>query len=444
MKNTRIYKDDGRFALSIGNLNFRNNFIVASGPTAKWKEQLVLAEESGWAGASLKLAFEPEPYISLPPRYRWFKEEQYHAFTAEKRLTFDQCLKLLEDGRKITKQLILFANITYTGDKPGTTGWEDMAKKAEAAGAHAIELNMCCPNMSFNVALSEKEAKNTAQTGASMGQNAVIVGMIAEAVKKAVKIPVFAKITPEGGRIADVAKACFDKGIDCVVSVANRLAIADFDIENIDQGPYRLQDEPTLACFSGPWIKPLALRDVYEIRKKAGGENFIQGTGGIASARDAIQFIMCGADLIGVCTETMLRGFDFLPKWLKQMREFMDFHGFKSYRDFRDLALQKITSADKLTLRGGYAEVDSAKCNGCGLCEKIGHCHAIEIVERKSRIDREKCLACSTCVDICPQGAISMKNTGRWKKQVQGSPFKVEKFSHPERHAAGRSACGGK
>lgn len=417
MKKTNLkYTDSGRLALEIGNVKFRNNFIVASGPTVKWKEQLVLAEESGWAGVSLKLAFEPEPYISLPPRYRWFKEQEYHAFTAEKRLSFDQCLKLLEEGRKCAPDLLLFANITYVGDKPGVTGWEDMARKSEAAGAHIIELNMCCPNMSFNVSLSEKE--RTAQTGASMGQNAAVVSAIAEAVKKAVKIPVFVKITPEGGRIAEVAKACFDKGIPCAVSVANRLAVAEFDIENVNQGPYRLQDEPTLACFSGPWIKPLALRDVYEIRKKAGPAPFILGTGGIASARDAIQFIMCGSDLIGVCTETMLRGFDFLPKWIRQIEEFMDRHGYKSYRDFRDAAVGKFTSADKLTLHGGYAEVDLAKCNGCGLCEKVGHCNAIAVVDKKSRIDREKCLACSTCVDICPKGAISMVNTGKLKKKV--------------------------
>jgi len=277
--------DDPRLAVHICDMKFRNPFIVASGPTVKWKEQLVLAEESGWAGASLKLAFEPEPYISLPPRYRWFGKEKYHAFTAEKRLTFEQCLKLLEDGRKATRNLVLFANITYVGDKPGVTGWEDMARKAESAGAHAIELNMCCPNMSFNVALSE-EAR-TEQTGASMGQNAAVVSMIVEAVKQAVKIPVFVKITPEGGRLADVAKACYDKGADCVCSVANRLAIADFDIEQVNQGPYRLQDEPTLACFSGPWIKPLALRDVFEIRRKAGPQPFIMGTGGIAGPQDA-------------------------------------------------------------------------------------------------------------------------------------------------------------
>jgi len=404
------YRDDGQLALEVAGLKFKNNFIVASGPTVKWPEQLVAAEESGWAGASLKLAFDPEPYISLPPRYRYFNDQEYHAFTAEKRLTFEACLRLIEQGRKVTRDLIVFANITYVGDKPGLTGWEDMARAAEGAGAHAIELNMCCPNMSFNVTLTEND--RTAQTGASMGQNAAAVSMIAAAVKNAVRIPVFVKITPEGGRIADVAKACYDQGIPCVCSVANRLAIADFDVENIQQGPYRLQDEPTLACFSGPWIKPLALRDVYEIRRKAGPAPFILGTGGIAGWRDAVQMIMCGADLIGVCTETMLKGFDFLPRWLKGMREFMDQHGYRSYRDFRDLAAQRITSADRLTLHSGYAEVDQERCTGCGLCEKVGHCNAIAIVNRKSVIDREKCLACSTCVDVCPVGAIKMKDTG--------------------------------
>lgn len=410
-----IAKDDPRLTVTVGGIAFHNPFVVASGPTVKWTEQLVLAEESGWAGASLKLAFDPEPYISLPPRYRYYKKEAYHAFTAEKRLTFTDCLSLLKEARNATRRLVLFANITYIGDKPGMTGWIDMAKQAQDAGAHAIELNMCCPNMSFNVALTE--TTRTEQTGASMGQNAAVVSMIAGAVKQAVSIPVFVKITPEGGRIADVAKACYDKGADCVVSVANRLAIADFDIENPNQGPYRLQDEPTLACFSGPWIKPLALRDVYEIRRKVGPKPFIQGTGGIAGYRDAIQMMMCGADLIGVCTETMLKGFDFLPRWLKGMGEFMDRHGYNSCRDFRDMATNKITSADKLKLHTGYAEADMAKCTGCGLCEAVGHCNAITIVDKKCNIDRNKCLACSTCVDVCPAGALRMVNTGIVEKK---------------------------
>lgn len=402
--------DSNPLGLTVDGLYFKNNFMVASGPTVKWLEQLELAQEHGWSSVSLKLAFDPEPYISLPPRYRYFKKEKYHAFTAESRLTFLQCLDLLKQGREKTKDLILLANITYVGDKPGVTGWTDMAKAAQDAGAHAIELNMCCPNMSFNVELTETQRNE--QTGASLGQNAAVVSALCEAVKNAVQIPVFVKVTPEGGKIAEVAKACYDKGVSCVASVANRLAIADFDVETMQQGPYRLQDQPTLACFSGQWIKPLALRDVYEIRRKTGPEPVILGTGGISNARDAIQMMMCGADMIGICTETMLRGFDFLPKWIKEIEDFMRRHKYSSYRDFRDLAANSLVSADKLTIHDGYAEVDPEKCTGCGLCEKIGHCNAIVMQNGKSVIDKNKCLACSTCVDICPVGAIKMIETG--------------------------------
>ena len=106
-----------------------------------------------------------------------------------------------------------------------------------------------------------------------------------------------------------------------------------------------------------------------------------------------------------------------LPRWLKELGAFMDRHGYRNYRDFRDLAVGKITSADKLTLHGGYAEVDLDKCTGCGLCSAVGHCNAITIVDKKSRIDRKKCLACSTCVDVCPTGAMRMVATGILEKE---------------------------
>jgi dihydroorotate dehydrogenase len=82
----------------------------------------------------------------------------------------------------------------------------------------------------------------------------------AKAVQAAVDIPVFVKLTPEGGRIAQVARACFEAGIVSAGTTANRLAIPDFDVYQPEKGICRLQDEPTLACFSGPWIRPLALQ----------------------------------------------------------------------------------------------------------------------------------------------------------------------------------------
>ncbi|MCP4614152.1 MAG: hypothetical protein GY845_36160 [Planctomycetes bacterium] len=397
-------------SFEVAGLQFRNPFVVASGPATKHITQLVEAERCGWGGVSLKLAIEPEPYINLEPRYRWWNKEQYLAFSAETRLTIDEALRLTENGRKQTKELIILANITYTGDK-GMDGWVDMAKRFVEAGAHGLELNMCCPNMSFNLRVSG-EQEHTAQSGASLGQNAEIVGMATKIISDAVDVPVFVKLTPEGGRIAEVAQACFENGASVVGTTGNRLAIPEFDIHDPKRGPFRFQVEPSMACFSGGWVKPLALRDVFEIRKKVGPAPCILGTGGVRNYVDAVQMMMCGADMIGICTEVMLRGFDFLSGLLSNIEKFMNRGGYDSYRKFRDMAVEAITPADKLTLEDAYAQVEPELCDGCGCCERIGHCYAITIEDQKAIVDPSQCTGCSTCQNVCHANAISFVERG--------------------------------
>lgn len=55
---------------SIGGVAFKNPFLVGSGPTVTTVDQIRRAEDTGWAGASIKLAVEPFPYLNFPPRYR--------------------------------------------------------------------------------------------------------------------------------------------------------------------------------------------------------------------------------------------------------------------------------------------------------------------------------------------------------------------------------------
>jgi dihydroorotate dehydrogenase/NAD-dependent dihydropyrimidine dehydrogenase PreA subunit len=397
-------------SFEVAGLKFRNPFMVASGPATKHITQLIEAERCGWGGASLKLAIEPAPYINLDPRYRWWRQEQYLAFSAEKRLGLEEALRLTEQGRKQTKELIILANISYAGEK-GMDGWLDMARRFVAAGAHGLELNMCCPNMSFNLKVSG-EQERTAQSGASLGQNAEIVGMATRIIADAVDVPVFVKLTPEGGRIAEVAQACFENGASVVGTTANRLAIPEFDIHDPMRGPLPFQVEPSVTCFSGRWLKPLALRDVFEIRKKVGPGPCILGTGGVRNYVDAVQMIMCGADMIGICTEVMLHGFGFLSSLLKNIEKFMARHGYDSYRDFRDLAVEAISPADELTLRQVYAQVEPELCDGCGRCERIGHCYAITLEDQKAIVDPRQCTGCSICRDLCHAGAISFVERG--------------------------------
>jgi len=343
--------------ISVGNVHFRNPFYVASGPTTKNVEQLIRAEETGWGGASIKLTIAPEPYINREPRYGYFAEHKKFTFTTEKRLHPDEGLRLIEEGRKRTTELVILANITYAGDLSFDEGWGKMARDFENAGAHAIELNMCCPNMSFNLELSNKSKSNGPRTGASLGQDPAAVAMITKAVKEAVSIPVFVKLTPEGGNIADVTKACFEAGADVVGGTANRMAVPPIDIYHPETSPFGLQKEISMACHSGEWIKPLGLRDVYEMRKLIGDGPKLVGVGGIRTASDVVEMALMGANFYGICTETILSGFGFLEGILDDLRTYKKEMNYQSLDEIRGSIVDKLESAKTVTLYQGYAQI---------------------------------------------------------------------------------------
>jgi dihydroorotate dehydrogenase/Pyruvate/2-oxoacid:ferredoxin oxidoreductase delta subunit len=393
--------------VQIDGVELRNPFVVASGPTTKRVDQLQLAERSGWAAASIKQTFNPAPYMNYEPRYRWLKRQKLHTFTAEYRLDMEQGLRLVEEARKKCKEMVIIANYSYVS--PDLNGWQEAARRFEAAGAQMLELNFCCPNMSFNVDVSSNESKKgRPSSGASMGQDENSVRLVIEKTREVTNLPLIAKITPEGGRIAEVSKVAYEAGAAAVCSVANRLGIPPVDIWNYKKPIYNLQGQNTVGCLSGPWIKPLALRDVYEIRRLVGTGSPIIGTGGVASWEDAVEMMMCGADSIGVCTQTMLLGFRFLEKWMRSLKDYMKKMAFQNALDFRDLLLQEIRPASELTVWAGYAQVDPEKCSSCGLCVEIGHCNAIVMTDDGAQVDSGLCRGCSTCIDICPKKALTM------------------------------------
>ncbi len=392
-------------SIKLGNLELKNPFVVGSGPTAKSVEQLKEAEANGWAAASLKLAIRPTPYMNFSPRYRWYRRQKYNIFSAEKRLVADEALKLVESAKKSLSSMLVFPNITYDG--PDIEGWGQLAADFENAGADAIELNLCCPNMSFNVSSTGGTIEHS--TGASMGQSCAATEAAVKAVVDRCTVPVIAKLTPAGGKIGEVAAAAIAAGASATGSTANRLGIPDFDIYNGKKSVYRLLSENTMGCLSGPWILPLALRDTIDVRRGVGLNARVFASGGISGMKSAVQHIMCGADLLWVCTETMVRGFDWLPALLDDLKSYLQDMECSSLRGIRDTYMQNLAPATGLTVHEGVAWVDSDKCTACGKCLKLGHCNALEANgDGIAHVVEERCTACSSCIDICPSKAISM------------------------------------
>jgi NADPH-dependent glutamate synthase beta subunit-like oxidoreductase/dihydroorotate dehydrogenase len=406
--------------VEVGGVTFKNPFYVASGPTTKSVRQLQRIEETGWAGASIKLTIDPAPYINRKPRYAMFNDRNALAFTTEKRLTFTEGLKLVEDAKKVLTDLLLFANITYAGDE-GVAGWVNMAKKFEEVGVDIIELNMCCPNMSYNLELTAgSDCASGKKTGASLGQQGDAVAEIVREIKKNISIPLFVKLTPEGGKIAQVAKALYAAGADAVGGTSNRMAIPPININNPEKAYYHLQDEISMSCHCGPWLKPLAQRDTYEIRKANGMEPAIMQAGGITNWRDAVEMVMCGANLLGVCSETLISGYDIVRPMIKGMKEYMDTHGYTDLSQFRGIIVPQVKTATEVTLYDGYAHIKEP--NLAGPCKAACPHHvpaqayiqkvakgeyrdAFDLITGKGPLQNICGLVCShPCEDACTRG----------------------------------------
>lgn len=315
--------------IEAGGLTFHNPLMVGSGPTVKTTGMIKQIDEAGWGAAALKLSFDPEPYISREPRYKWWKRDKLHSFTAEKRITVEEALRLAEYARENTRTTRFFSNITYCGDDD-VEGWVRMAKRFEDAGIHGNELNMCCPNMSFNKQATGDDVDQC--TGASMCERPSRVATIVKAVKDATSVPLCVKVSPEWGNLGVLAVSSFEAGADMVASVGNRLGMPPNDIDVPTAGPYDLQAEPSISCLSGPWLRPLALKDTYVIRsavvankleEKLGRRCHIVGYGGMKDWKDYVRMTQMGADMIGICTETMLRGFEYIATELTRLKAWL-------------------------------------------------------------------------------------------------------------------------
>ena len=174
----------------------------------------------------------------------------------------------------------------------------------ERDGIAALEVNISCPNI--------KEG------GVAFGTDLVMADRVVSAVRKVTTLPLITKLSPNVTKIAEFAKCVVDAGSD-MISLINTLPGIAIDIET---------RKPKIANitggFSGPAIKPIAVRMVYEVRQAV--DVPIIGMGGVCCAEDAIEFLIAGANAVGVGTAIFSN-----PHCLVEIRDginsYLDNHG---------------------------------------------------------------------------------------------------------------------
>jgi dihydroorotate dehydrogenase (NAD+) catalytic subunit len=167
---------------------------------------------------------------------------------------------------------------------PTAEGFASLAQDISVPGVAGIEANISCPNI-------EEDGKAFAMRAAS-------TEAVVKALRAATSLPLWVKLTPNTGDVAEVARAAEAAGADALV-VANTILGMSIDLQTFKP---RLGN--VMGGLSGPAVKPIILRMAYQCARAV--RIPIIASGGIASAADAAEYMLAGCTAVQVGTATFI------------------------------------------------------------------------------------------------------------------------------------------
>lgn len=192
----------------------------------------------------------------------------------------------------------------------------EVARILAESGADALELNYSCPTVGRERCLLDADPEN--------------IERVTSAVKDAVDLPIFVKLSPNVGDIVECAWASKRGGADAITAVNTLKGLA------IDAELRRPILSNIMGGLSGPALKPVALRCIWEITEEV--EIPVIGCGGISTWRDAVEFLLCGANAIQIGTAIMYRGLEVFWEILEGVKGYLEVNGFTDVNEIVGLA----------------------------------------------------------------------------------------------------------
>jgi dihydropyrimidine dehydrogenase (NAD+) subunit PreA len=356
------------------------------------------AFEAGWGGIVYKTLGLEESFKVVMPSPRLsvlnYMDKRFVGLQNAEQITDRPIKDNIKDiawlKKNYPKKVLISSIMGYTDED-----WIRLAKMSEDAGADMLELNFSCPQMAHPSA------------GHRTGQDFHAVATFTEVVKKATKLPVMAKMTPNITDMIPVALAAKDGGADAISAINTIKAITDIDIYNFTPLP-NIHGHSSATGFSGPSVKPVALRFVSDLYNSKPLQLPISGVGGIETWIDALHFLLLGASNLQVTTGILRYGYRIVEDMIEGLSDYMIERNIKSLDELIGKAAQKLTDPSNFETRYQVVSViDDEKCIGCGQC--FISCHdganqAIKFdpVKRKASVDEERCVGCLLCKHVCP------------------------------------------
>jgi len=399
-----------------------NPFWLASAPPTNSGAQIHRAFEAGWGGAVWKTI--GAPVLNVSNRYGawgWGRERMLAINNVE--LISDRPLEInLREITDIKRAWPDRAVIVSAMVESKPEAWQEIIHQIEDTGADGIELNYGCPH-----GMSERGM------GAAVGQVPEYCEEITRWVMDAARIPVIVKLTPNITNIVMPARAAIAAGANALSLINTINSIVGVDLDTLEITP-SIGGKGVHGGYAGPVVKPIALNMLSalgtdEIVAKSGVP--ISGMGGIATWKDAAQFLLHGASSLQVCTAVMHYGYRIIEDLCDGLSNWMDEKGFGTIDDVGGRSLHRVSDFKDFDLSfRAVARIDEAKCIKCNLCyvacdDTAHQCidlvssdgskvqpHAYDVrsngwraavdTRPQPKIREDDCVGCRLCYNVCP------------------------------------------
>jgi dihydropyrimidine dehydrogenase (NAD+) subunit PreA len=399
-----------------------NPFWLASAPPTNSVAQIHRAFEAGWGGAVWKTI--GPPVLNVSNRYgAWHFGRQRMLAINNVELISDRPLEvnlreIAEAKRAWPDRAVIVSAMVES--KP--EAWHGIVRQIEDTGADGIELNYGCPH-----GMSERGM------GAAVGQVPEYCEQISHWVMEVATIPVIMKLTPNVTNIVLPARAGVAAGVNGLSLINTINSIIGVDLDSLELTP-DIGGKGGHGGYAGPAVKPIALNMLASLGTDgviARSGLSISGMGGIATWRDAAEFLLLGASSLQVCTAVMHYGFRIIDDLCQGLSNWMDQKGFRTVAEIVGKSLHRVSDFNEFDLSyRAVARIDAGKCIKCNLCyvacNDASH-QCIDLVARdgsvvlpqaydvrsngktvatetrpQPAVREEDCVGCRLCYNVCP------------------------------------------
>ncbi|XP_030629124.1 dihydropyrimidine dehydrogenase [NADP(+)] [Chanos chanos] len=310
-------------------IKFPNPFGLASAPPTTSTAMIRRAFEQGWGFALTKtFGLDKDLVTNVSPRIvrgttsgHIFGPGQGSFLNIEliSEKTAAYWCKSVAELKADFPENIVISSIMCSYNK---ADWTELAKMAEASGADALELNLSCPH-----GMGEKGM------GLACGQDPELVRNICRWVRQAIKIPFFAKLTPNVTNIVDIARAAHEGGADGVTATNTVSGMMGLKADGSPWPGIGKGKRTTYGGVSGNAIRPIALRAVSAIARALPGFPIL-ATGGIDSAETGLQFLHAGASVLQVCSAVQNQDFTVIEDYSLGLKALLYLKSIDELRDW--------------------------------------------------------------------------------------------------------------